>query len=173
MTDATPDPAAPLRGVAVGGLTATLAAVAHGAAGGALPGGAMTAQLAVLAVTLGVLAATLTRADRTIVLWGLLGVGQVLGHALLATADHAHSAAPGAGMTLAHLAAVTVGAMLIAGGSRLCAAVSHAVRAAVPVEQPLPIPATIVSRDSAGPLHSVLFLISSVSHRGPPVGVRA
>lgn len=172
MTDVTPDPAAPMRGVAVGGFTATLVIAAHGAAGGMLPGGALAAQLAVLSATLGVLATTLTRAHRSVVLWGLLGVGQVLGHLLLATADHSYSAVPGPPMVLAHAAAVTVGAVLIAGGSRLCTAVSRAIRAAVRCARRLPVATTAVAARSADqPLHSALFLAASVSHRGPPVGV--
>lgn len=45
MTGARIDYAAPLRGTAVGSLTAALAVAAHGVGGGGLPGGAVAAQL--------------------------------------------------------------------------------------------------------------------------------
>lgn len=177
MTPARTDLAAPLRGTAVGLLTAALAIAAHGTAGGVLPGGAVATQLMVLAVTLGTVAATVTAASRAVVLWALLGVGQLLAHALLAAADHVHSSGPAssaAAMLVAHLAAMTVGAILIAAGARFCAAVSHAVRAVAP-RQCLSPPATtsVVARSTDQPRHSTLFLAASVSHRGPPVGAHA
>ncbi|OBB10814.1 hypothetical protein A5761_26305 [Mycolicibacterium setense] len=172
MTGARIDSAALLRGTAVGTLTAALAVAAHGVGGGALPGGAVAAQLTVLAVTLGAVAATV--AGRTAVLWGLLGTGQLVSHVLLATAGHSHSAQPGAAMFGAHLAAVSLGAGLIACGARLCAAVSRAVRAVVPERRTVPVPALcMATRGTDQPLHSALFLASSVSHRGPPVSVSA
>ncbi|MGV9801934.1 hypothetical protein ACWDTP_28210 [Mycobacterium sp. NPDC003449] len=171
------DPAALVRGTAVGAVTAALAVAAHGAAGGLIPGGAVTAQLAVLAVTLGAVAATVHAAARTSVLWALLGTGQLLAHTLLAAAGHGHGAdqlRPSATMVIAHLAAVSVGAVLIAGGARLCAAVCRAVRAVRPAAGPPPPPARpAVVRSADQPLHSALFLSSSVSHRGPPAGVVA
>ncbi|MDV3123806.1 hypothetical protein M1247_02650 [Mycobacterium sp. 21AC1] len=177
MTAARLDPAAPLRGTAVGLLTTALAIAAHGAAGGALPAGAVTAQLAVLAVTLGAVAATTAGANRAVVLCGLLGTGQVLAHGLLAAGGHTHGAdplRPSAAMLAAHLAAVTIGALLIAGGARLCTAVSRTVRAVATTRSPLPVATSQVRVRSADqPLHSFLLLAASVSHRGPPVGVIA
>ena len=58
-----PSPASQLRGLAAGSLTAALAAVAHGAAGGAIPSGATTAELGLLAVTVGALSATIVGAS--------------------------------------------------------------------------------------------------------------
>ncbi|MHC9294641.1 hypothetical protein ACRCUN_19430 [Mycobacterium sp. LTG2003] len=177
MTPARTDPAAPLRGTAVGLLTGSLAVAAHGAAGGVLPDGAITAQLGVLALTLGAVAATARAADRAAVLWALLGTGQLLAHALLATGDHVHSANPvsfGGAMLAAHLAAVSVGAALIAGGARFCAALSRAVRAVAAPSGRLPMAsASVPARSTDQPLHSTLFLATSVSHRGPPVGAIA
>ncbi|WP_166907043.1 hypothetical protein [Mycobacterium sp. DL440] len=174
MTVARTDSAAPLRGTAVGSLTAALAIAAHGMAGGALPGGAVAAQLVVLAVTLGTLAATLAGANRAAVLWGLLGTGQLLAHGLLATAGHAHGAQPGLAMFGAHVAAVSLGAGLIACGARLSAAVSRVARAVVRTGRPAPgAAARVAIRSADQPLHSALLLAASVSHRGPPVGVAA
>lgn len=174
MTGARIDPAAPLRGTAVGALTAALAIAAHSVAGGGLPGGAVTAQLVVLAVTLGALAATLAGADRTAVLWGLLGVGQLLAHVLLATAGHAHDAQPGLSMLGAHVAAVSLGAGLIACGARLSAAVSRVVRGMVRYARVAPGSTDgVTARSADQPLHSARLLAASVSHRGPPVGVTA
>jgi hypothetical protein len=177
MTRARIDPAAPLRGTAVGFLTAALAIAAHGAGGGGLPTGAVAAQLAVLAVTLGAVATTVTAANRTVVLWAVLGTGQLLAHALMSTSGHVHGAdpiRPGAAMVIAHLVAVSVGAALIAGGARLCAAVSRAVRAVAPNRYPLPLtPTRVAIRSADQPLHSARFLAASVSHRGPPVSASA
>ncbi|MBN3511231.1 hypothetical protein [Mycolicibacterium nivoides] len=174
MTGVRIDSAAPLRGTAVGSLTAALAVAAHGAAGGALPGGAVAAQLVVLAVTFGSVAATVARANRTAVLWGLLGTGQLLAHVLLATAGHSHSAQPGLVMFGAHLAAVSLGAGLIAWGTRLWAAMSRVVRAMVREGRTGPVPTVCrMARGTDQPLQSALLLAASVSHRGPPVGVSA
>ncbi|MEW2479735.1 hypothetical protein ACPCIR_29740 [Mycobacterium sp. NPDC051198] len=168
------DTAAPLRGTAVGALTAALAIAAHGVAGGGLPDGAVAAQLLVLSVTLGALAATLAAANRTAVLWSLLGTGQLLAHALLATAGHAHGAQPGLAMFGAHLAAVSLGAGLIACGARLSAAVSRVVRVMVCNGGVVPGSAPGgTARSADQPLHSARLLAASVSHRGPPVGVTA
>lgn len=174
MTGARIDPAAPLRGTAVGSLTAALAIAAHGIGGGALPGGAVAAQLAILAVTLGSVAATVACASRTVVLWGLLGAGQLLAHALLATAGHSHDARPGLVMFGAHLTAVSLGAGLISCGARLWAAVSRVVCAVVPAGRALPVPTVhVIAHGTDRPLQSALFLAASVSRRGPPVGVSA
>lgn len=173
MTVARTDSAAPLRGTAVGSLTAALAIAAHGVAGGALPGGAVAAQLVVLAATLGTVAATLGSSHRTAVLWGLLGTGQLLAHGLLATAGHGHGA-PGLAMFGAHVAAVSLGAGLIACGARLSAAVSRVVRVVVRAGRVAPRSTNCVTARSADqPLHSALLLAASMSHRGPPVGVSA
>ncbi|WP_264077710.1 hypothetical protein [Mycolicibacterium houstonense] len=174
MAAARIDSAAALRGTAVGSLTAALAVAAHGIAGGVVPAGAVAAQLAVLAVTLGTVAATVAQAYRTTVLWALLGAGQLLAHTLLATAGHAHDARPPLVMFVAHLVAVTLGASLIACGSRLWAALSRVARAASRAGRPAPVPTVAVPASGADqPLHSALFLAASVSHRGPPVGATA
>jgi hypothetical protein len=172
MTDARTDPAARLRGTSVGVLTAALAVAAHGAAGGGWPAGAVTAQLALLAVTLGAVASTMRAANRAWALVGLLGAGQVLAHVLLAIDGHTHGShpLPGALMLAAHLVAVTVGALLIAGGARFCAALSRVVRAVTRHVSPLPaVTAHVVARNADQPLQSARLLATSVSHRGPPV----
>jgi hypothetical protein len=167
------NPAARLRGSAVGLLTATLAIAAHGVGGGAMPTGAATAQLAVLAVAIGALAATTARAADARVLLVLLAAGQLLGHLMLETAGHGHApftAPPAGAMLAAHLTAISVGAVLIAAGDRLCRAVSRAVRAAVRSVCLPPSAPRIVSFAAADqPLRSALALAASVSHRGPPV----
>ncbi len=84
MSRALPNPAARLRGTAAGLLTAALAVAAHGVGSGAPPTGAATAQLAVLAATVGALAGTLRRATDARVLLGLLAAGQLFGHVMLA-----------------------------------------------------------------------------------------
>ncbi|MGV0849360.1 hypothetical protein [Mycolicibacterium phlei] len=163
--------AARLRGAATGLLTATLALAAHGAG---LPGGAALALLAVLAATVGAVSAALHRAGELPVLLALLGTGQLVGHLML-SAGHRHTAStdPPLPVTLAaHLAAILLGAVLIAAGDRLCRAVSHAVRAAVRVVcAPAPAGVPRLVAPVRRPLRSTLWLAASVSDRGPPVGV--
>ena len=111
-----------MRGMATGLLTAALAVAAHGVVGGGLPRGAATALLAVLAAAIGSLAATVPRADRLPALFGLLAVGQLLGHLMLSAAGHHHpesTAPPAVAMLAAHLLAIVVGAALIVAGDRL------------------------------------------------------
>jgi hypothetical protein len=174
MSRVLPNPAARLRGTAAGLLTAALAVAAHGVGSGAPPTGAATAQLAVLAATMGALAGTIRHASDARVLLGLLAAGQLLGHVMLSAVGHSHAPAtapPGPAMLAAHLVAIAAGALLIAAGDRLCRAVSRAVRAAVrivclPVVAP-PVVATVADQ----PLRSALLLAASVSHRGPPVSL--
>jgi hypothetical protein len=103
----------------------------------------------------------------------LLASGQIFGHLLLGSAGHQHTAMAGHGtaaMTVAHVAAVFVGAALIAAAGRLGAALSHAVRSAVAPRR-LPIASAPAPAFDGGdqPLRSSLQLAASVSHRGPPV----
>jgi hypothetical protein len=161
------------RGAATGALTATLSLVAHTAGGGALPSGSGAALLAVMALTLGALAATMPGAATTPGLFLLLASGQVLGHLLLETAGHQHAASspPSTVMVVAHVAAVFVGATVIAAAARLADALSRVVHAVTASVQP-PVWARPVGavRSADQPLRSALALGTSVSHRGPPVG---
>lgn len=174
MTVARTDSAAVLRGTAVGTLTAALAVAAHSTAGGAVPVGAAVVVLAVLAASLGAIAAVMPGAARATVLWTLLGSGQLLAHVLLTGAGHWHGPRPGLAMLGAHLVAVTAGASLIACGGRLWSALSRVVRALSGSARIVPEPARYLSAHEADqPLHSALLLAASVSHRGPPAGVTA
>lgn len=170
-----PNPAARLRGTAAGLLTGALAVAAHGVGSGAAPTGAATAQLAVLAATVGALAGTIRRATDARVLLGLLAAGQLLGHLMLSAVGHSHtptSTPPAAAMLAAHLIAIAVGALLIAAGERLCRAVSRGVRAAVRIVSPPVAAVPVVARAAADqPLRSALQLAASVSHRGPPISL--
>ncbi|HKP42355.1 hypothetical protein [Mycobacterium sp.] len=170
-----PNPAARLRGSAAGLLTAALAVAAHGIGGGAVPTGAASAQLVVLAAAIGALAATIARAADARVLLCLLAAGQLLGHVMLDAAGHAHTpsaAPPAAVMLAAHLTAIAAGAVLIAAGDRLCRAVSRAVQAAVrSICVPPAAPTVVAMRGADQPLRSALLLAASVSHRGPPVSL--
>lgn len=162
--------AARLRGLATASVTATLAVAAHAAAGGGLPSGGAVAELVVLATVIGAVAFTM-RAN-TGALLGLLAAGQLLGHLLLGAVGHSHSqgGAPTSAMLAAHAAAVLIGALLIAVGEHLCAAVSRAVRVAASIPRELPCVLTTVTAGTADqPLFSELVLAASMSHRGPPV----
>jgi hypothetical protein len=161
-----------VRGVATGLLTAALAVAAHGAGGGALPNGAATSSLAVLAATVGALATTIPQTGTPRRLLGLLAAGQLLAHLLFSTADHQHagsSAPPAAAMLAAHLLAIVAGATLIAAGERLWRALSRAVRAVVRVGCVVAARSTTAARRADQPMRSALLLAASVSHRGPPV----
>ena len=167
------NPAGRLRGTAAGLLTAALAVAAHSVGSGAPPTGAVVAQLAVLAATVGALAATIARAADARVLLGLLAAGQLCGHVILSAVGHSHAAAtapPAAAMLVAHVVAVGAGALLIAASDRLCRAVSRAVRVAVRiVATPVAVAPVVVIGDADQPLRSALQLAASVSPRGPPV----
>ena len=167
------NPAGRLRGTAAGLLTAALAVAAHSVGSGAPPTGAVVAQLAVLAATVGALAATIARAADARVLLGLLAAGQLCGHVILSAVGHSHAAAtapPAAAMLVAHVVAIGAGALLIAASDRLCRAVSRAVRVAVRiVAAPVAVAPVVVIGDADQPLRSALQLAASVSPRGPPV----
>jgi hypothetical protein len=166
-------PAARLRGTAAGLLTAALAVAAHSVGSGAPPSGAVVGHLAVLAATVGALAATIARAADARVLLGLLAAGQLCGHLILSAVGHSHAAAtapPASAMLAAHVVAVGAGALLIAASDRLCRAVSRAVRAAVRVvAAPVAVAPAVLVGEADQPLRSALLLTASVSRRGPPV----
>jgi hypothetical protein len=173
VTVASASPAASLRGLAAGALTVALSVPAHAVAGGATPSGATSAQLVLLAMVIGALAATLGGGDRFRVQLALMAAGQLLGHLLLGTVGHHHgdAATPSAAvMVAAHVAAITVGAALIAAAGYLCTAVSRVVRAS---DSPPPAPVIAGPAPVFGladqPLRSALLLAASISHRGPPV----
>jgi hypothetical protein len=163
------DPAARLRGVAVGALTALLAVTAHG---GGVPGGAGLVLLLMVAALIGALAVHLPRAADTRVLLILLSGGQLLGHLVLAE-THQHVSRPtGPFMLAAHAAAVLAGAVLIAAGGRLWSALSRAVARIAPRRPLLITPrAAVRVRRADQPRHSQRQLAASVSHRGPPVSL--
>lgn len=156
-----------LRGGAVGTLTAALALAAHGTASGAFPAGTGLTQLLVLAVATAAVAATTRGGVYTLL--GILSAGQLLGHQLLDIGQHSHVQAHPLAMTGAHLTAVLVGAVLVAAGERLCAALSRAV-GVIAGPMSLRVPATPrIYRPEGQPRHSALMVRTSISHRGPPV----
>jgi hypothetical protein len=167
-------PAARIRGTATGLVTAALAVAAHGVGSGAAPAGAAVVQLAILAATVGAVAASVARTSQFGVLVWLLAAGQLIGHVMLGAAGHQHAAsgAPASAVMLAaHIVAIGAGALLIAAGDRLCRAVSRVVGVAEPVIlTPVPATVTVAARRCDQPLRSALLLAASVSHRGPPVG---
>jgi hypothetical protein len=153
-------------------LTAALAVAAHTAGTGVAPTGPVVAQLAVVAATVGALAATIARAADTRVLLGLLATGQLCGHVILSTVGHSHTATapPAAAMLAAHVVAIGAGALLIAACDRLCRAMSRAVQAAVRiVARPVSLVPALPIDEADQPLRSALLLAASMSHRGPPV----
>jgi hypothetical protein len=166
-----PDPAARWRGTSAALLTVALSVGAHGFAAGP-PSGAGIALAVVLAGALGAGAASTKRTLGVAGLIALLAAGQVMGHLVLAATGHPHGGAgtlPTPLMAGAHAAAVAAGAVLIAAGERLCRALSTAVRALRAPSSWPPEP-VLIATTSDQPLQSLLPLVASVSHRGPPVG---
>lgn len=161
--------------MAAGALTASLSVVAHAAAGGGLPSGSTVAVLAVLSATLGTLVATIRDTADVKILVAVLAVGQLLCHAVLGAAGHSHSTGGAASLGLmvtGHALAIAFGAMLIAMGGHLCAAMSRMLRAAsAPPRHPVAAPSTVLAGSADQPRHSALILAASVSHRGPPVSL--
>jgi hypothetical protein len=160
------------RGAATAAVTASLTVAAHAAAGGPMPSGAGAALVGVMAITLGAMATSIRGAATWPALVSLLAAGQLAGHVLLG-AGHQHSAMAGhatVAMTAGHVAAVVLGAALIAAADRLGAALSHAVRAAIaPTRVPVVCAPARAFVGGDQPLRSHLLLAVSVSHRGPPV----
>ncbi|KMO75841.1 hypothetical protein [Mycolicibacterium chubuense] len=161
-----------LRGGAAALLTTALTLAAHALGGGGLPSGPAVVQLLLVAGTVGATAAALPRTGDVRLMTLVLAAGQLAGHGILSAASHhAHAdPAPLWAMAGAHLAAVLVGAALISAGDRLCRALSRVVRRTL-VHLPPPVssaPAAAVG-DADQPLFSALVLVSSLSHRGPPV----
>jgi hypothetical protein len=169
-----PTAATRLRGVSAGLLTATLVVAAHAVAGGALSGAGI-ALIAVLAASVGAVAASTEGTTDVWPLLTLLTVGQLLGHLVLSVVGHTHSAVsapPAAAMLAAHAAALMVGAALIAAADRLSRAVSTAMGGCVRTPSRPPATAAaapVVAGDQ--PMRSAQLLAASVSHRGPPVSL--
>ncbi|WP_260755845.1 hypothetical protein [Mycobacterium sp. SMC-8] len=159
-----------LRGAAAGLLTAALTLAAHSAGGGLLPVGASAVQLVLVAAVVAAVTSAVPRTDRLPVLVGVLGAGQVIGHAVLSVHGHPHSAPPASAMAAAHILAVVVGAVLIEMAARLCLALSTVLRIFRSRGVAAPAAATTTAvRTVDHPLRSTLLLAFSMSHRGPPV----
>ncbi|HTY27958.1 MAG TPA: hypothetical protein VMD51_07410, partial [Mycobacterium sp.] len=95
--------------------------------------------------------------------------GQVVGHLMLAAAGHSHAAVPDAAMLAAHLIAVVIGALLIAGAERLCRTLSTVLRGGQAGRAPVPLPGLVRAPVRPHhPLQSRLLVAASISHRGPP-----
>ncbi len=171
MTRRPSDPAV-LRGLATGALTAALTLAAHACADGPVTAGA-AALLVVFSAGLGILAGSTERVAGLPVLVGLLAAGQLIGHLTLALAEPCHTGSPGVVMLSAHLLAVVAGGLLIVGAERLCRALCTVLQ--VCAGQPSAGPVAAVSLAPARadhPLQSRLLIAVSISHRGPPAGLR-
>ncbi|CCQ14345.1 Hypothetical membrane protein [Rhodococcus sp. AW25M09] len=172
MTDAS---AAPLRGGAVGSVTAALAVAAHGMAGGGYPHGSALALLVVVSIGIGALTAIPRRS--TVLLPALMG-GQLLAHVALSLTDmsgsmseHQHSLLPSAAMIGFHAAASIVAGLLIAAAERLYGPITSVVRAVLALLAPLPDGSAVgrVRFSVAMPSVDGTALDWVISRRGPPV----
>jgi len=164
-----------LRGTAAGLLTAALTLAAHSAGGGGVPTGVTALQLLVVAAVLGGVATSVPRTHDAATMAALLAVGQLVGHGVLAAHGDHHGAGispPGWAMMAAHVGATVVGALLISFGNRLCHILSRALRGAVRrTTMPVAETRNVVGPSPDQPVRANLVLQSSISHRGPPVGV--
>lgn len=177
MSDAS---AAPLRGGAVGSVTATLAVTAHGLAGGGFTDGSAVALLLVVSIGIGALTAvprsTGARPYRSTALLVLaLGGGQVIAHGALSLGmtegGHHHSLLPTTAMLGFHAVASLLAALLIAAGERLYGPVTSIVRAVLALLTPLPDGTAVgcVRDHRAAVFVGGIAHNSVISRRGPPV----
>lgn len=170
MTDSS---AAPLRGGAVGIVTAALAVAAHGMAGGGWPDGSALALLVVVSIGVGAMTA-LPRRSTVLLLPALLG-GQLVAHIALSlggTADmHNHSLLPSTAMIAFHAAASVVTGLIIATAERLYGPITSIVRAILALLTPLPDGSAVgrVSTSVAVPSIDGTALDWVISRRGPPM----
>ncbi|MDG3010527.1 hypothetical protein G4X40_10245 [Rhodococcus sp. D2-41] len=174
-------PAARLRGLAIGGLTTTLAVAAHGYGGGAVPS-LSTLLLTVLAcAAVGVAVAEVPALSRgRSALFGGLATGQLVGHLTLSTTmgtDAAHQACtvpgvsslPALTMLGAHALATVVAMALIGIAERLYGPITSVIRAAFGAcAPPAPRVATLTVPSSAPRRLVGARLSHSISRRGPP-----
>ncbi|OZE81443.1 hypothetical protein CH294_10410 [Rhodococcus sp. 14-2483-1-1] len=172
MTDAS---AAPLRGGAVGSVTAALAVAAHGMAGGGWPDGAALTLLVVVSIGVGAMTAVPRRS--TVLLPALMG-GQLLAHIALSLSDmsgmlHSHSLLPSTAMIAFHAAASVVAALLIAAAERLYGPITSIVRAVLALLTPLPDGSAVgrVRFSVALPSIHGTALDWAISRRGPPMSI--
>ena len=166
------------RGLIVAAFTALLAVTAHGMVSGGFPTGGTAALLVVSAAGIGAMVGASDRAGGRGALLGVLALGQLGGHLVLSSGGHQMPAAgpatgiPAPVMLLAHLAAVALGAILVAACERLYAALSSAIRGYGRVARPESTARpSLAARRSDHPQRRELLIAASISHRGPPVGV--
>ncbi|WP_433665881.1 hypothetical protein ACQP06_19025 [Nocardia sp. CA-136227] len=108
------DHTARLRGAAVGASSGAVAILAHGLGGGAtLTQGSALPLLVGACTVIGVVVATLRPRYGLAGTMGLLAAGQALGHAALSMPPGHHHHSTPAGMLIAHLVAIPVGALVI------------------------------------------------------------
>ncbi|MCJ0979111.1 hypothetical protein MTX35_15470 [Rhodococcus sp. ARC_M12] len=171
MTDSS---AAPLRGGAVGIVTATLAVAAHGMAGGGWADGSALALLIVVSIGIGAMTALPERS--TVLLLPALMAGQLLAHIALslgAAEMHNHSLLPSTAMIAFHAAASVIAGLMIAAAERLYGPITSIVRAVLALLTSLPDGSAVgrVSMSVAVPSVDGTALDWVISRRGPPVSV--
>ncbi|MCJ0894295.1 hypothetical protein [Rhodococcus sp. ARC_M5] len=171
MTDSS---AAPLRGGAVGIVTATLAVAAHGMAGGGWADGSALALLIVVSIGVGAMTALPERS--TVLLLPALMAGQLLAHIALslgAAEMHHHPLLPSTAMIAFHAAASVIAGLMIAAAERLYGPITSIVRAVLALLTPLPDGSAVgrVSMSVAVPSVDGTALDWVISRRGPPVSV--
>lgn len=153
-------------------MSATLAVLAHGAAGGGAPAAGAALLLLGLSAVLACAATSVPwLSSSRIGLWGLLCAGQLLAHLVLAVTGHHHHMAS-TGMVLAHGAAIFGCAVLIALAERVgqrCAAALFRVLPRLLVAVPPPAPALFVLAAMGVPTQRSAVIAASIGRRGPPL----
>lgn len=172
MTDSS---ANPLRGGAVGIVTAALAVAAHGMAGGGWPEGAALALLVVVSIGVGAMTAVPGRS--TVLIPALMG-GQLLAHMVLSLSGmpgmaHSHSLLPSAAMIAFHSVASVVAALLIAAAERLYGPITSILRAVLALLTPLPDDSAVGRVSMSVALPPIHGIASDwvISRRGPPMSI--
>lgn len=166
-------PVARLRGVFVGCASGTVAAAAHASGGGVVaPGGPATAALIAACCVIGVLVDAVPHRPGAARLLLALTLGQAAGHWALTAAPEHHQGQHAHGVMLAaHLAAIPLGAVLIAAAERAVLAGVTALARVVrmPAGGPAPVVVLRVAppRAVAGPIVE-RPLVGGSGLRGPP-----
>lgn len=174
-----------MRGGLVGAAVVVLASAAHGWAGGGYPASAALALLLLSAATAGTLAALLPSAGGSrgrLAVLATLGGGQAVAHlALSLLAAHHSDETPcrsglfavgsisaGGSMTIAHIVATVVCAVLIVATERFYAALSRTLRSII--TRPGALPGAAAARPRTGTRRAWEQLcVGAVGPRAPPV----
>ncbi|MGW6622555.1 hypothetical protein ACWF99_15110 [Nocardia sp. NPDC055002] len=165
------DHTARLRGAAVGAASGAVAVLAHGLGGAtALPAGSSMVLLFAACALIGVVVSALPRGHSPVSTMVVLAVGQCAGHTAMSL-GHVQHHPLSAAMVLAHLVAITVGAIAIraaeVGVRRAITSVRQLVLVVAGVGCPPARPVRLPAADERAVVRQLL-LRPDIGLRGPP-----